>query len=213
MINRESLTKARNPALLCSFGKESMLLLESAREVRPDITVLWFGDRLSKFAESMIKENDLCVYSYAPADRYLVPNGDGYSLIDEYSFGKTFVPTVSDLVESEKCEIEQLSTVRTPLFNYQFDLTLWGARSADTHPLIGSLPTGRFRLGNTVMEAPLWNWSTDEVYDALAERRIPFEADTNRIEVCSGCLKQIKRTVGKKSLKAFEQRFGFRGGH
>lgn len=207
---RESLTSAKNPALLVSFGKDSMLLLEIAREVKPDISLLWFGDKLSSFAESTIKENDLCVYSYAPADRYLVPNADGYSLIDEYSFGKTRVPLVSDLVKSEKCEIENLPTVRTSQFNYPFDLTLWGYRREDSHPLIEAKFPKKFQLGDTVMDAPLWNWSESEVYNALAELRIPFEAETNEIEVCASCLEQIKELVSEDSLTSFQHRFNWR---
>lgn len=207
---REALANANSPALLCSFGKESLVLLKLAREVRPDISILWFGDSLSTFGESVIRENDLQVFSYPPADRYLVPNGDGYSLIDEYSFGQTRVPLISDLVASDQCEIETLSTLRKPFFGYGADVTLWGFRQEDRHSLVDTVFPRQFQLGQTMMVAPLYDWSESDIFAAIEELRIPYEPETNHIGVCSECLEQITATVGEDSLTAFQERFNWR---
>lgn len=209
---RESLSQAKNPSLLCSFGKESLVLLSLVREVKPDISIFWFGDRLSRFAELIIKQYDLQIFSYAPADRYVVPRKDGYSLIDEYSFGETRVPLISDLIESDVCELN-LSTARTLLFNWRADVTLWGYRALDTHPLVGIRFPQRFPLGPTTMDAPLWKWSEEDVFSAINELGISYEPETNDIAVCSHCLDEINATIDRETtLNTFQQRFSF-GGH
>lgn len=207
---REALTQAKNPSLLSSFGKESLVLLKLARQIEPNIAIFYFGDKLSEFAESIIMENDLQVYSYAPTDRYLVPNGSGYSLIDEYSFGETRVPLISDLRAGTACELEKLATVRTPLFNWQHDLTLWGYRRGDSHPLIDTVFPQRFQLGPTIMDAPLYNWSEGDVFDAIEELHIPYVPETDDIEVCTNCLSEINETMDHEaSLSGFYSRFQF----
>jgi len=207
---RKSLAQAKNPSILVSFGKDSLVLLTLARQVLPNIPIFYFGDKLSKFAESIIIENDLQVYSYAPADRYLVPNGDGYSLIDEYSFGQTRVPLISDLKPSEKCELEKLSTVRTPLFNWNSDLTLWGYRAEDSHPLMKATFPQRVEVGATMMDAPLYNWSEQDIFNAIEELRIPYEPEVNEVEVCSQCLEEINDSIDREaSLAAFQAKYQF----
>lgn len=207
------LAQAKNPSLLVSFGKDSLLLLHLVREIKPNISIFWFGDKLSRFAESVIKDNDLQVYSYAPADRYLVPNGDGYSLIDEYSFGQSRVPLVSDLFKSDLCELN-LPAIRTPLFNWQSDITFWGGKATDSHPLIGHLPAKEFQLGDTKMVAPLWTYSDEDVFECLEAMAIPYEPETNDIPVCQACLDEIEATMDREaSLGAFRGRFQFGEGH
>lgn len=207
---RDVLKGAKSPALLCSFGKESLILLKLVREIKPDTSIFWFGDKLSLFAESIIRDNDLQVFSYAPADRYLVPNNDGYSLIDEYSLGQVNVPLISDLEESDLCELELLPTIRTPIFNYRADVTLWGYRAADRHSLVQTVFPQKFPLGGTIMDAPLYNWNEQDVYSAIEELRIPYEPQNDRVQVCSACLDEINATIDKQaSLHAFKERFSF----
>lgn len=208
---KESLAKAVNPALLCSFGKESMLLLHLARRIRPDITIIWFGDKLPALAEMMIKKDTAFgVMGYPPADRYFVQSANGYSLVDEYSFAGTRVPMISDVVEGE-CELKfPMQTLS--LFRYNADVTLWGYRSADSHPLVNTTFPQRFQLGTTVMDAPLWSWSETDVYNALDKLQVPYEPATNHIAVCGKCLEQIGAAVGEESLRYFQERFNF-GGH
>src|ERR1043165_1863071 len=95
---------ARNPALLCSFGSDSTLLLHFARQVRRDVPVYYFGDDLPEFAQQLVIDDDLTVFSYAPADRYLVPRSKGLALIDEYDINGQRVPMVSKVkVSREPC--------------------------------------------------------------------------------------------------------------
>jgi hypothetical protein len=202
----ESLLQAKNPSLLVSFGKESMLLLTLVREIKPDISLFWFGDKLSAFAESVIKDQDLQVFSYAPADRYIV----GESLVDEYSLGNVRVPLISDLIIGEPCELERLPTIRTPQFNWRSDLTLWGYRQLDNHVLVHTTFPQRFPLGGTVMDAPLYNYTEAQVLDALDELGITYDPDTNATTVCQTCLDEIDATMDKEAaLAGFQSRFQF----
>lgn len=207
---RKSLAGAKNPAMLCSFGKESMLLLTLVRQIKPDIAIFWFGDHLSTFGESVIKDQGLQVFSYAPADRYIAGN----SLIDEYSLGGMRVPMVSDMIEGKPCELEKLSSMRTPLFNYQSDVTFYGYRRDDSHSLIQTTFPQRFALGGTIMDAPLYDYSEANVLNALNELNVNYDLDTNSITVCATCQEEIDATLDREnSINYFRERFGFEGSH
>jgi hypothetical protein len=109
----EALAPAQSPAVLCSFGSDSTLLLHFARQVRPDIAVYYFGDTLPELARQMVLRNDLTIYSYAPADRYLVPVGERVVLVDEYAVNGVRVPMVSKVKTNAKTNMQQDGMQRT----------------------------------------------------------------------------------------------------
>jgi len=121
----ETLARAKSPCVLSSFGKDSQLLLHLVREQRKDIPVYFFGDSLPTFAKQFIIDESLTVLNYAPADRYLVPNGEGLALVDEYSLGRVRIPMLSEVVQGENC-VHGVSETRTPYFNFAHDVVFWG---------------------------------------------------------------------------------------
>jgi 3'-phosphoadenosine 5'-phosphosulfate sulfotransferase (PAPS reductase)/FAD synthetase len=204
---RKVLESAKNPAILCSFGKDSTVLLKMVREVRPETVIVYFKDRINPNAEHLIREWELTVLSYEPLNRYLVPWEEDICLVDEMTIGNEIVPLFRDVSMSECCDVERLSQVRTE-FDWPFDITLWGYRKTDEmHPALQSPFAKDFRLGNTRMIAPLYDWTDGDIADAL--REIPFRAHSDAIGICQGCLGQLDDWDRGASLEMFTSRFGY----
>ncbi len=187
-MNLDPLKTAKNPALLCSFGKESLVLLDEVMKVRPETTIIWFYDHMNPFAEKIIRERDLTVVSYAPACRYQVED----AVVSEYSIGDASLPLLQDISERGK----PVGHVTTPYFKYDYDLTLFGYRKTDSHPLIDRTFEREFQLGPTTMYAPLYDWAEEKVYAALDG----YEAYCD--DVKPGDLPRVSR-------EQFQARFGF----
>lgn len=206
---REILSTAKSPALFCSFGKDSLLLLHLAREVNPDIPIFYFGDELTNFAEEVVKREDLTVWNYAPADRYIIPNGDGLALIDEYSLRDVRFPVVTPIVEGENCK-HAVPELRTFAFNYRYDVTLWGYKQNETCEAVSVSFSQEINLGTTRLIAPLFNWTDDQVLNALQHLNIPYIEESDEMEFCSDCLSAIINSEWDKeaSLMAFRNKFG-----
>lgn len=206
---KDVISSAANPAILCSFGKDSSVLLALAREVKPDIPIVYFKDRINCNAEKLITDWNLTVLSYAPLNRYLIPWDNDICLVDEMTIGNQLVPLIRDVELSEKCDVEQLSPIRTN-FTWPFDVTLWGYRKADElHPAMSSPFSNDFQLGNTRMVAPLYNWSDSAVIDALSELSIPYQQHRDTIGICGKCMAQLGAWDRQASLDFFTRRFGY----
>ena|ERR1043165_4304398 len=207
------LNSARNPALLCSFGSDSTLLLHFARQVRRDIPVYYFGDDLPEFAQQLVINDDLTVFSYAPADRYLVPHDEELALIDEYDINGQRVPMVSKVkVSRGTCAVEsdERNRQRTPSFYFPHDLVLWGYKLSDHVELIDTTFEREIQIGHTRFVAPLYDLTTDQVLNALDALGLGY-VTSDDAEICDECLNAIVNSDWDRdaALAGFRSRFNY----
>lgn len=210
MIEIPQLLQAKSPAILFSGGKDSILLLDAVRRIRPGTTIIHFYDRLSPQVETIIRQWDLEVLSWRSAAQYLIPWESDLALVSEYSFGDARLPVLRDVVDGEDCELEKLRTDRTEHFDYPFDFTLWGYRRRDElHPVMPVSFPREFQLGPTQMIAPLYEWT---VSDVLANvQNLPFSpVPLDAIRMCAKCREGLASWNREESLEFFARRFGYR---
>jgi hypothetical protein len=187
---RNILEDAVTPAALISFGKDSMLLLELMREVRTDFDVIHFGP-VSKFAENIIKQYDLTVYSWNPAQRSILIDGDTTVLVDDYSFGGELMPVIQDIEPNDVC----CGTVndKPPLMDwaYNWSDTFLGWKATDSHPIFANQPhiIDGMPFGNTKLYAPLRDLTDSDVFQALFERGIVVPPENGSVNLCTRCLR------------------------
>lgn len=207
----EALNGAQHPAVLCSFGSDSTLLLHYARQARRDIPAYYFGDSLPEPAQRLVIDDDLTILSYAPADRYLVPQGDGLALIEEYDFNSQRVPVVSPVVKGprETCTAES-SGQRTPSFCFPHDVVLWGYRATDSNELITTTFARETTLGHTRFIAPLYDLTVDQVLNALDALGLDYVTD-DAAEFCGECLNAVLNGNWDRdaALAGFRSRFNY----
>lgn len=231
---KDELSTATKPVLLCSFGKESVLLLWLLREQCPTMPVIfWHHDMISEqweFAQRLVKKWDLTVFNWPPADRYLVSRGEGVSMINEYMLGGYRFPTISDFERSDRCVLDS-NPKRKLEMTYGFDLTFIGTKATDSHYIVGSNPLPQdMQFGSTRLVAPLRDMTDAQVWDAITELGVPYDElrypdstdarDPSAKHFCTRCLEgpTICPKTGEKlefewdktaSLEAFRNRFGF----
>lgn len=202
-IIREALEGAECPAVLCSFGKDSMLLLHLVREVLGYFpVVIWFHTGLSskKFARRMIVELDLHVWSWQPADVYVLPKAEGLSLIREQAFGDERFPVLADIEDGTEC-IGDFPQARTPALYPHFDRLFIGYKDTDSHWTLGGTgfcPEDGWTLGKAQVYAPIRYMDDNEVWEAIKVLGVPTDEerylqngqDPDTISCCHACLKE-----------------------
>lgn len=234
-----ALKSAEAPAVLSSFGKDSQLLLFLVREINKDIPVLWFRSGLlnqqKAFAKRVIRTWDLAVHGYHPADVYLLPNGEGLTLVREQAFGRHRLPVLMDVEPGEQC-VGDFPSARTHHQSLHFDAYLFGYKDSDHHEVLGGAgfsPADGWELGEGRVYAPLRHMTDADVWQAIRELGVPYDVerydrkglDPDSALFCTACLQpgegdvfcpkagaHIPRVAWspRESLAAFRQRFGFK---
>lgn len=212
MAKIPQLLEAKSPAILFSGGKDSLLLLDIVRKIRPETAIVHFYDRLTPQVEDAIKRWDLEVLSWRPAEHYLIPWNEGLALVNEYSFGDARLPVLRDVIDGEDCQLEHRRRDTTEHFDYPFDLTYWGMKKADElHPVMPAHFEREMQLGPTKLIAPLYDLSDAEVLSEIEQRGLLYEPFTDAVTACSRCREWLSTDWdGSGALNYFAQRFGYR---
>lgn len=181
-----ALEHAKHPVVLSSFGKDSMLLLALVREIR-NVPVLWFRPGFDEaFARTVIRDWDLTVVSYPPADIYALQDGNNTTLIHEYAFGADRLPLAVDVAPGTKCSLR--NSQRLPTMHAPWDLILTGYKDCDSHWLVRNTPP-LFRdvtLAGARVVTPLSHLSDDAVIDALNSMHLSFTIN-DELPICTAC--------------------------
>lgn len=185
---------AKRPAVACSFGKDSLLILALAREVWRSIEIIWLHHHLTagqrQFAEQIIKDWSLGVLNFG------VTGKQAYRLQDasltmgyDYTLNGEKVTAIHDVVHSDnRCILDLQPMSGTPL-TLPFDKLLIGTKASDSHELMQNAP----KIGEMEVVAPLWGYTDAKVYQFLRELNVPIppkdeRLDPSNIIACCNCL-------------------------
>jgi len=188
---------AAKPALMCSFGKDSMVLLHLIREVLPlnrmsthayPVPIIyhrhpWFAMK-NMFADSVIRSWALEVHDYPPLVCGVKFKKDRLELVARYRFGedgamdlpmnteepisrRDFVCGLNDWILRPKME----------LMTFPWQNVFIGHKSADIDLFDGRVPLhcDNTTIGKAELVFPLRHWSDDDVWDYIEAEHVPYD--------------------------------------
>lgn len=200
---REALIRSASPAVLSSFGKDSMLLLWLVRQIKPDTPVIWFrSGQDESFGRRVIREWNLTVFRWRPVEMYVVQKDNKRTLVHEYAIGSDRLPMLTDLDGNKgPCAMDKFR-LGTPRLFLPFDTLLVGWKDSDTHWVKGGAPLAEdgFKLGGVEFIAPLRHMSDEAVRCAVVDHKIPFEPTPDELTLCTHCIQT-------KPLTEFRSKF------
>ena len=235
---KKSLTNiGSRPVLFWSGGLDSTLILAVMREMKLSFDIfqareMWTKAQKRK-VDDLIKQWGLQVYSYPMAKVNFIGQDKQISLVFEYAIGNLSFPHIRDVTAGDTCiaELAELETTSQPPILW--DLHIIGTRKDDKHFSTNGvqlIPSERFEIDSVRFFAPLYDWTREDVKQALSEfgidnSEVDETEDTGNIALCRSCLSQEKETVfcpleqkmiptvkwePESNLQLFRQRFGFK---
>lgn len=181
------LSVAKNPSVMCSFGKDSMVVLDLVRRHR-DLKVVFhrepFQHHKYDYANRVIREWDLHVIDYPPLATSIREEGGEIEIINHYQIGAShvYLPTGLRPQSSGKtlCALTEIYDKPTGTFMYPFDVTFHGHKSTDVDPVLGAMPLASdIALNPTSVSAafPIRHFTDDDVWQYLEENNVPIHHD------------------------------------
>lgn len=196
---------AEPTVLWLSGGKDSLLLLLTLRLEKLEFSVLRFDEGWTReqhrMFDNIIRRYRLRVYSYPPQRGVLLRHGRQVSSAMLYAVGKEGEQTVliRDFVEGEpfRCALElNIEMAQNPAPAIHFPNHICGMKKGELGTLLGrdGVRGEITPIGDTILYAPLYDWTNVEVVEALDLLGEPWldppeDLDTGNIVACTECLK------------------------
>lgn len=178
----------RNPCLLCSFGKDSMVLLFMLRHWFEEVPVVFlrqpFFQRKYAYANRVIEDwNIKEFYQDIPPIGVTVSHNQGKTeLVNHYNFGATTLMVPIGRIEPTPganylCGKEDLMDRPIGSFNWPWDCAIHGHKATDTDPLHDDLNINidiSYNIGGSDCAFPLREWTDEDIWQFTEKHDIPI---------------------------------------
>ena len=186
-----ALKHAKRPAVLWSGGKDSTVLLDLARRIRPEIEVIHFKlpflPQKYAFHHAAQEAYGMIVHDWIPESIALTHGNNRIDVCEKYSIGSGDLRVMrgTEPMEAGKpwvCGMEWLNRPKAKVVS-DFDVLLCGHKSSDEDPLTGQIPleVHKKMIGPTTeMWFPLREWNDKDISVYIKHNDVMF--DRNRYD-------------------------------
>lgn len=192
----EWIGQAQAPAILCSFGKESMIQVHLTRDLGLRLPLVYHRNHWrpekNAFADEVTQRWQLEVHDWPPSETGIKVHDDCIQTVSRYQIGPDQGMDVPNGIlepqagESYLCGRTDILERPKGTFFHPWDMYLMGQKSCDVDIFEGPCPlnTDRFAVKNgPVTVFPLADWTDADVWDYIAAFDVPVQ--TNRYDVAN----------------------------
>jgi len=187
-VIEDCLKASANPVCLCSFGKDSLVMLHLILRIKKVPVIYWREPYFqSKFAhpQKIAEEWDLDVYDYPPTSTDYIKLGDYFDVFNYYYVnGKDWINLYTGTKNYDEgkpflCAIEDLLLrPKVPAYDFKWDCIFHGHKQVD--PLyIGDrveLPLVTV-FGERLMTLPIKDWTDEDIWAYIKEHDLPYNKE------------------------------------
>ncbi len=191
------LAEAERPAVMCSFGKDSMVMLHLMLQMGVKLPVVfyqdpWFAQKY-QFAKDVAEAWGLVVWDYQPSAVTMWEGKGIMAFTNHYQIGPRLpdgripdmaVPkNIEEPVEGRfyLCGLVDLFARPLGTFEFPWDMVLIGHKSADEDQIAGKVPLQcdrvRSEAGGPVAGFPLKDWTDEDVWAYTERFEVPVQLD------------------------------------
>ncbi len=178
------------PLVLCSFGKDSMVMLHLIRQLRFKWDVAFHrfatNSRKYSFAEEIINSWNLKVFPMDPIRRSVIAGNGKVDVVSHYSTGSTeYLVPIANLVESDSegsdyCGLDDLlsENLKQSKSEFPYDICLAGVKICDVDPVIGQISCDsdfKKQKGAADFAFPIRYWRDEDIFQFTISENIPFQ--------------------------------------
>lgn len=183
-----SLANARNPAIMCSFGKDSIVVLHLVMSIRKLKVVFHrepFQHHKYDYANRVMRDWGLHIIDYPPSATALAEGDSELEVVNYYQTGTstTYLPTGLRQDTSGKdlvCALSDIYLKPTGSINYPFDLVFHGHKSSDCDPILGEVRLYSdiaTNVGAPSAAFPIRHFTDEDVWRYIEENGLPIHQE------------------------------------
>jgi 3'-phosphoadenosine 5'-phosphosulfate sulfotransferase (PAPS reductase)/FAD synthetase len=170
-----------NSVVFTSFGKDSIVMLDLVRKVRPDVEVLYFRQPFfphkHRFANRVIDDWELQAYDYPPTLSRYIQEGDFFDVCDFYYVTpKDYYLMVRGCKRDENgiCIHDILNVPKVKEYSFKWDCAFIGQKECDKAAGYSRQMNHIALLDKKMYAFPLKDWTDQDVWDYIGDNNLPI---------------------------------------
>lgn len=204
---KSTLAGFKNPAIMCSFGKDSLVVTHLTLRACGNLPVIFhrepFYSKKYRYANEVIEAWNLTVYDYPPHKSAIQQKGNEVEILGYYDIGGDkycCLPTGICAPTGDEvplCALQDVYLKPKGRFAYPWDCVVVGHKSCDVDPFHGAVPLSAdigLNVGTSTPIFPIRDWSHQDVWDYIEGHNLPIHHDRYEKQLDgSWCEKQDKQ--------------------
>jgi len=221
----DCLKSSSNQICLCSFGKDSLVLLHLILQIKKIPVIYWREPFFqSKFAhpQQVAEKWGIDVYDYPPSMVDYFQNNDYFDVFNFYDIGNgdtvnlyTGLRNYKDTDERVLCTVKEL-LMRPKItgYGFQWDCIFHGHKQVDPVYIAEKIELPKVKLlHNKLLSLPIRDWTNEDIWEYIHKYDLPYNKDRYDLKdesknndlypACHDCLdcRNLGKNVYCKELK------------
>jgi len=184
-----TLAKCKKPVALCSFGKDSIVMLDLLRKVKPDIDIIFFREPYFQqkfiYAQKIMADWNLTVYDYPPSFFNYILLDDYFEIFNYYyTNGLEWLILYMGCCKYDKdkpflCAKDLLNRPTCSLYTFNWDCVFLGQKETDPVHITNKkiILKEIYKTGKGLGILPLKDWTNDDVWSYIKANNLPYDKD------------------------------------
>ena len=171
----EHIGKHNNPAISCSFGKDSVVVLHLVKQLGCNIPVVFNNTKVERretlqLKRQLVKDWDIDLIEVFPS-----ANWTFWKIVEEYGFP---VGGRNNLAAQRCCYYLKKKPMKEAQTKHQWDLLIDGLTAAESKQRYFTFRDYgyyRYNKKNKVYKlSPIWDWTPGMVWDYIEQNNLPY---------------------------------------
>jgi len=183
-IIRKALSESNKPAVMSSFGKDSMVVLDLIKKFGKKLPVIFLKEAHHplkyEFSNQVIAKEGYSVYDYPPLYTAVMKKEGVIEILNLHNAGDAFIylPTgIKPPVDNDYlCGLVDLYLKPKSKFEFPWDLVFNGQKSTDTDPMLGKLElkSSHTTVRTVKVAFPIADFSDADVWEYTERFNLPI---------------------------------------
>ena len=183
------LANSKKPVALCSFGKDSIVMLDLIMKVKPGIDVIFFREPYFQqkfvYAQKIMADWNLTVYDYPPSSFNYILLDDYFEIFNYYYInGLEWLILYTGCCKYDKdkpflCALDLLKRPTITAYTFNWDCVFFGQKEIDPVHITDRKITVKeiYNMGKGLAALPLKDWTDNDIWLYIKEKNLPYDRD------------------------------------
>lgn len=185
---KECIGASKDPVCLCSFGKDSLVMLHMILQIKKVPVIYWrepFYQSKFRHVQEVAEKWNLEIYDYPPSFTNYLCLDDYFDVYNYYDVGGVYMNlftgtrNYTDNDEEYLCAVNDLiMRPKIPSYEFKWDCIFHGHKQCDPLYVTDYIELPKVKIfGQGILTLPIKDWTDEDIWEYIHHYDLPYNKD------------------------------------